>query len=71
MYKYIAWLHAIVAMLLVANLTLSNSVASTDTVTMPVSVCTATSISVDCTPSSPLLLHRGLLLYRVRYQARA
>ena len=64
MYKYIASLHASVAMLFVANLTLSNSMASTDTVTMPVSAHTATSISVDCTPSSPLLIkpERELLL---------
>ena len=59
MYKYIASLHASVAMLLVANLTLSNSMTSTDTRTMPVSVRTAISVSFNCTPSSTLLLHRA------------
>ena len=71
MYKYIAVLHASVALQLVANLTVSNSMTSTNALIMPVSVRTATSASSYCTTSSlyhcierviklerePLLLH--------------
>ena len=45
MYKYIASLHASVAMLLVTNLTLSNSMTPINTVITLVSVRTVTSIS--------------------------
>ena len=70
MYKYIASLHASVAMLLVTNFTLSNSMTPTNTVIMLGSVRTATSMStvllhllyycIECVikrKRDPLLLH--------------